>query len=392
MKHFRHIQSNPTNSDLGLIDEQRPIYFDHNGSTSCGPAVVAAMQRFLSEGFGNPSSGHWASQSACEQIALARSTVADLIGASASEVVLTSGGTEANNMAVKGVWAMVARQGGHFITSAVEHDSVLRVHRFLKSQGASVTTLPVDGFGRVNPDDVARALRPETVLVSIMHANNETGTIQPIEQIAAILENADVLLHSDAAQSVGKIPVDVRQLDVDMLSLAGHKFGAPNGIGALYIRKGVRIAPLLHGGGQEGGRRAGTESALLAAGLAEAARAAKMENSDVVRALRDYFWQKLSTVFGPRVHLNGHPDDRVPNTLSISFPGQIGAGILAQMPHVAATTGSACHAGCVDMSHVMIAMGASVEQGVGTIRFSLGKTNTVEEVDQVVGLLKAIIG
>lgn len=392
MKHFTQIQSDPQQTQAGPVNGHKPIYFDHNGSTPCAPAVITAMQQFLEHGFGNPSSGHWASQPAREQLEMARSSVAHLIGAEPSEIVLTSGGTEANNMAIKGVWAMAARQGAHFITSAVEHDAVLRVHRFLRTQGAQVTVLPVNEFGVVDPEDVVRAIRPETVLVSIMHANNETGTLQPIAQISDALQDTGVLLHSDCAQSVGKILVDVRQLKVDMLSLAGHKFGAPNGIGALFVRKNVRIAPLLHGGEQEAGRRAGTESALLAAGLAEAAKQAALEISYNVRVLRDYFWQELSTTFGTRVALNGHPVNRVPNTLSICFPGQVGASILGQMPHVAATTGSACHAGCIDMSHVMIAMGASTEQGIGTIRFSLGKTNTMQEVDHVVGLLKAIIG
>lgn len=368
------------------------IYMDTNGSARLSDTVAAAMLPYLMDAFGNPSSGHWASDKARTCIERARQSVAELIGATPEEVVFTSGGTEANNFALKGIWNMAGRTGHHFITSAVEHDAVLRPLRFLKTQGAQVTVLPVDRYGRVDPEAVRAAITDQTVLISIMQANNETGTLQPIRDIATVASEAGVTMHTDGAQSVGKIRVDVKDLGVDMLSLAAHKFGGPNGIGALYIRKGLRLAPLLHGAGHEGGRRAGTESALLAAGIGAAAEQARRKSPDKLRALRDYFWDQLRAAFGPRVVLNGHPVRRVPNTLSVSFPGHVGANILAKMPQVAATTGSACHAGCVTMSPVLIAMGASLEVGMGTIRFSLSDDNTMQEVDSVIAALKATLG
>ncbi len=365
----------------------RPIYLDHNGSTPVPAAVIEAMRPYLGGGFGNPSGGHWAAAPARAAVEAARRDVAALIGAAPGEVVLTSGATEANNMALNGVWHADPRRAGHVITSAVEHDAMLGPARHLRTRGARLTVLPVDRHGLVDPDAVARAIRPDTVLISVMHANNETGTIQPVREIAAIGRAAGVPVHTDAAQSVGKIEVDVEDLGVDLLSLAGHKFGAPNGSGALYVRAGVALAPLLHGAGQEGGRRAGTESALLAAGLGAAARLAHGKDTSAVRALRDYFWNRLQEVFGDRVVLNGHPYRRVPNTLSVGFPGHVGAEVLAGMPHVAATTGSACHAGCIEMSRVLVAMGTPAGVGVGTIRFSLGEGNTIEEIDRVVAAL-----
>ena len=364
------------------------IYMDTNGSAKVSDKVAAAMLPYLMDAFGNPSSGHWASDKAKACIARARQSVAELIGAKPEEIVFTSGGTEANNFAIKGIWNMAGRTGNHFITSAVEHESIMRPLRFLKTQGAKVTVLPVDRYGRVDLEAVRASITQQTVLISIMQANNETGTVQPIRDIATVAAEAGVEIHTDGAQSIGKIRVDVRDLGVDMLSLAAHKFGGPNGIGALYIRKGLRLAPLLHGAGHEAGRRAGTESALLAAGIGAAAELARRKNPDKVRILRDYFWKQLTTTFGPRVVLNGHPVRRVPNTLSVSFPGHIGAELLAKMPHVAATTSSACHAGCVTMSSVLIAMGATLEVGMGTIRFSLSDDNTMEEIDRVVAALK----
>lgn len=368
----------------------RMIYMDHNGSTPLHPAARAAMMPFLSDAFGNPSSGHWSADPAREAIELARAKVASLIGARPDEIVFTSGATEANNLALKG--SIFPNKPSHIITSAIEHDAVLRSALAMKRFGTRVTLVPVDGDGIVNPEDVRRAIGKDTSLISIMTANNEIGTLQPIAEIGAIAREHGIPFHTDAAQAIGKIPVDVDTLGVDFLSLAGHKFGAPNGIGALYVRKRHRLTPLLHGGGQERKRRAGTESALLAAGLGAAAQPAQGKDTSALQKLRDTFWKGLSARFGERVVINGHPTRRVPNTLSVSFPGHVGAEILAAMPGVAATTGSACHAGCIDMSHVLIAMGKSVEIGLGTIRFSLGDGNTTDEVEEVLCLLEKALG
>jgi len=270
------------------------IYLDHNASTPLAPEVVAAMQAALGDAFGNPSSLHWAGAPARALLDAARAEVAALLGCAPDEVVFTSGGTEANNLALKGVFYASGQRHPHLITSAVEHAAVSAPLRFLERQGAHVTTLPVDAAGRVDPDDLRRALRRDTLLVSIMHANNEVGSIQPIVECAAIAREGGVLFHTDAAQSVGKIPTRVDDLGVDLLSIAGHKFQAPKGVGALYVRRGVPLEPLLQGAGHEGGRRAGTESALLAAGLGVACRlAADLSPMGRVAALRERLWQGL---------------------------------------------------------------------------------------------------
>ena len=365
--------------------KNRRIYLDFNASTPVAREVVAAMRSVLEEPYGNPSSGHWAGIPAREAVESSRSQVARLVGCKGNEIVFTSGGSEANNQALKGVFFANRRTEPHIITTQVEHPAVINPCRFLERLGATVTYLRVDGFGRVDPDDVRRALRSSTILISVMHANNEVGSIQPIEEIAGIAREAGVLLHSDAAQSLGKIPVDVRALGVDLLSIAGHKLYAPKGVGALYIREGVSIEPLIHGAGHESGRRAGTESALLDVALGAACDLARASSgTDSMRGLRDLFWDLLENKFGDRVVLNGHPLERLPNTLNVSFVGQVGADILARLPGVAASTGSACHAGSVELSPVLRAMGTPPEIGMGAIRFSLGRTTTREEIEAVV--------
>jgi cysteine desulfurase len=311
--------------------------------------------------------------------------VAGLLGCRANEIVFTSGGSEANNHALKGVFFASGRADAHIVTTQVEHPAVINPCRFLERLGATVTYLGVDGFGRVNPDDVRRALRPSTILVSIMHANNEVGTIQPIEEIAQIAHEAGILLHSDAAQSVGKISVTVQGLGVDLLSVAGHKLYAPKGVGALYIRDGVSLEPLIHGASHECGRRAGTENVLLDVALGVACDLARTwRGMESVRELRDLFWDLLQNKFGDRVVLNGHPIERLPNTLNVSFVARVGAEILGRLPGVAASTGSACHAGSVELSPVLRAMGVAPEVGMGAIRFSLGRTTTRGEIEAVV--------
>src|SRR5579863_8055163 len=369
-----------------------PIYLDYNASTPIDPAVGAAMWPFLAGDFGNPSSGHWAAAPAKAALEKARGQIAALLGCEADEVVFTSGGSEANNLALKGAYFARRDRGDHIITTRIEHPAIIEPCRFLERLGARISYLPVDGFGRVDPDDLSRAITPRTILISIMHANNEVGTIQPIEECARIARERGVLFHTDAAQSVGKIATDVNELGVDLLSIAGHKLYAPKGVGALFVRRGATLEPLIHGAGHESGRRAGTESALLAAGFGKACQLAQdRRGMAAVQHLRDLFWDRLRSAFGNRVVLNGHPERRLPNTLNVSFVGHVGADILEQMPNVAASTGSACHAGRITLSPVLEAMGIGPEVGVGAIRLSLGRSTTQDEIEAVVEQLRRIL-
>jgi cysteine desulfurase len=364
------------------------IYLDFNATTPIAPDVAAAMSHVLTEPFGNPSSQHWAGFPAREAVDKARGQVAALVDCAPSEVIFTGGGSESNNHALKGVFFSQGGPGAHIVTTQIEHPAILSPCRFLERLGATVTYLPVDRFGRVDPDDVEKALTPRTILISVMHANNEVGTLQPISEISRIAHEHGVLLHTDAAQSVGKIPTQVDELGVDLLSVAGHKLYAPKGIGALYIRKGVRPEPLIHGAGHESGRRAGTENILLDVGLGAAcALAGSWVGMESVRQLRDLFWNLLQERFGHRVVLNGHPDERLPNTLNVSFVNKVGAEISARMEGVAASTGSACHSGSVELSPVLRAMNIAPEIGMGAIRFSLGRTTTREEIEATVSQL-----
>ena len=368
------------------------IYLDHNASTPIDPAVAAVMQRFLEEDYGNPSSGHWASRPAKVALEEARGQVAALLGCTADEIVFTSGGSEANNLALKGLVFGRGNRPSHIVTSEIEHPATLAPCRFLERLGATVTYVPVDRSGLVDPDDVREAITNDTFLISIMHANNEVGTIQPIVEIAKIARAHGIPLHTDAAQSVGKIPTDVGELGVDLLSVAGHKVYAPKGIGALYIRRGIAIEPLIHGAGHESGRRAGTEIALLAAALGTACEAAHgWTGMPVVRRLRDLFWDRLSNVFGNRISLNGYPDHRLPNRLNVSFVGHVGADILARMPDIAASTGSACHSGQITLSPVLEVMGIAREVSMGAICFSLGRGTSQDEIEEVVHQLRRVL-
>jgi cysteine desulfurase len=369
----------------------RRIYLDYNASTPIDPAVSAAMKPLLADHYGNPSSGHWASAGAKDAVETARSQIAAAVGCHSDEVVFTSGGSEANNLALKGVVYKLREKGDHIITTSIEHPAILEPLRFLSRLDVRVTFLPVDDTGRIDPDDLRAVVSPRTMLITIMHANNEVGTIQPIEECARVAHEHGILFHTDAAQSVGKIPTDVNQLGVDLLSLAGHKLYAPKGVGALFIRRGISLEPLIHGAGHESGRRAGTESALLAVGLGKATELARdLEAMDLVRTLRDHFWMELKKRFGDSVALNGHPIHRLPNTLNVSFVGRIGAEILAQLDGVAATTGSACHSGHVELSPVLKAMGVETDVGMGAVRFSLGRGTTRDEIDTVVARLSDI--
>jgi cysteine desulfurase len=367
------------------------IYLDYNASTPIDPAVATAMNRFVEDHYGNPSSGHWASIGAKAALEAARGQVAAVLGCHNDEIVFTSGGSEANNLALKGVFFALREKGDHIITTRIEHPAIIEPCRFLEHLGARVTYLPVDDTGRIDPNDLREAITPRTILVSIMHANNEVGTIEPIDDCVQIAREHDVLFHTDAAQSAGKVPTDVNELGADLLSIAGHKVYAPKGIGVLFVRRGVRLEPLIHGAGHEGGRRAGTESALLAAGLGKACELARdLAPMDRVRTLRDHFWQELQKRFGNRIVLNGHPTYRLPNTLNVSFVGRIGAEILARLEGVAASTGSACHSGRIELSPVLEAMGVAPEIGMSAIRFSLGRTTARDEIDSVVERLTEI--
>jgi len=365
------------------------IYLDFNASTPIAPEVAEAMRPFLTDHYGNPSSLHWAGRPAREAVERARGQVARLLGCEPAEVVFTSGGSEANNHALKGVFSALRGRGDHIVTSAIEHPAVIQPCRFLERLGAKVTYLPVGRTGLVDPDDVREAITPRTIVVSVMHANNEVGTVEPVAEIARIARERGVLCHTDAAQSVGKIRTEVAELGVDLLSVAGHKLYAPKGVGALYIRKGTQIEPFVHGAGHEAGRRAGTENVLLDVALGAACELARgWLGMAVVRELRDYFWQGLQRIFGEKVVLNGHPTERLPNTLNVSFIGQSGSDLLAVNEELAASTGSACHAGLVELSPVLKAMGVSEEVGLGAVRFSLGRTTTREEIDRVLDMLR----
>jgi cysteine desulfurase len=358
------------------------------------PIDVVSTLPYLDKAFGNPSSLHWAGLPARDAVEEARSQVAALLCCDATEVVFTSGGTEANNHVIKGLFfaRRAAGQPFHVITSPIEHPAVLEPCRFIERLGAEVTRLPVDRFGQVNPADVADAIRPHTALISIMHANNEVGTIQPIAEIAQLAHEHGVLCHTDAAQTVGKIPTDVETLGVDLLTVAGHKLYGPKGVGALFVREGVTLEPLLHGAGHEAGRRAGTENVLEIVGLGAACELAQdWIDDDHVRVLRDELWQRLQEQFGDRVVLNGHPTERLPNTFNVSFLGHHGYEILARLPNLAASTGSACHAGSTHISPVLAAMRVPHDVGIGAIRFSLGRQTTHAEIAWVVEALGQVV-
>ena len=372
------------------MTKAQKIYLDFNASTPIAPEVAEAMKPFLSQHFGNPSSQHWAGIPGKEAVEHARQQVAELLQCSPDEVVFTSGGSESNNHVIKGVFFALREKGNHLITTQVEHPAVINPCRFLEKLGAEVTYVPVDRYGSVDPQDIQKAITSRTILITVMHANNEVGTIQPIEAISKIAKQRGIVFHTDAAQSVGKIVTKVDDLGIDLLSIAGHKVYAPKGIGTLYIRKGTPIEPLIHGAGHESGRRAGTENVLLIVGLGKACEVAKRYvGDDRIFNMRDRFWKLLQDNFGEAVILNGHPHHRLPNTLNVSFIGKAGGEILSQLDGVAASTGAACHSGSVELSPVLKAMRISPEAGMGAIRFSLGRTTTVQELETVVDRLLA---
>jgi cysteine desulfurase len=372
----------------------QPIYLDYNATTPIAPEVAAAMRPYLDGFFGNPSSRHRFGVEARRAVERARGQVAALIGAEPDEIVFTSGGSESNNTAILGSARALRDRGRHIVTSQVEHPAVSEVCRFLEGEGWTVTWLQVDETGRVDPAALERALTPETVLVTIMHANNEVGTIQPIAEIGRIARARGVRFHTDAAQSAGKIPVRVDELGIDLLSIAGHKLYAPKGVGALYVRRGTRLRPFALGAGHERGLRPGTENVASIVGLGVACQLAARDleaNARRMRALRDRLHAALAKGV-PDLRLNGHPVERLPNTLSLAFPGLAADAILDAMDEVAASAGAACHADQVTVSHVLRAMGVPERTAMGTIRLSVGRETTEEEIERAARRIVETVG
>lgn len=371
-----------------------PIYLDYNGTTPHAPEVIEAMRPFLETEFGNPSSSHRFGAKPKQAVETARQQVADLIHCRSDEIFFTSGGTESNNHAIKGMARTLMDRGRHIITSAFEHPAVFEVCRYLALQGFEITFVPVDDMGMVDPADVEQAIGSETILITIMHANNEVGTVQPIGEIARMAKIRGIALHTDAAQSLGKIPVNVNDLGVDLLSVAGHKLYAPKGIGALYVRKGVVPEKFCHGAGQESGRRAGTENVLEIVGLGKACEIAHRnltQNMAHMQAMRDRLHRAIAGKLDA-VRLNGHPDHRLPNTLSLAFKGVDAGRLLEAIDlQVAASPGAACHSDTVSISHVLEAMRLPLEWAKGTVRFSVGRMTTVEEIDQAADIVTAAV-
>jgi cysteine desulfurase len=365
------------------------IYLDHNATTPIEPEAVSAMYEIMKKNFGNPSSMHELGLMAKKIVDTARQEVASLLGCKTTELIFTSGGSESNNMAVKGLIDFRNPEKQHIIISAVEHPALLNPALYLMELGTRLTIVPVDQHGLVSPEDIEKAIRPETILISVMLANNETGAIQPIREISEIALAHSIVFHTDAAQAVGKIEVDVNELRVDLLSLAGHKLYGPKGIGALFIREGLDLTPLIHGANQEFGERAGTENVILAAGLGATCRIAKQRlkhDMEKMTRLRDRLQELLFEGIEGLV-LNGHPNKRLPNTLNVSVPNIEGNKILEMVPNVIASTGAACHDRSVKLSHVLSAMGVTPEIGMGALRLSLGRLNNMDMIEKAADLI-----
>jgi cysteine desulfurase len=364
---------------------KHPVYLDYNATTPVDEEVVKEMIPYIESFFGNPSSSYELGRMNNEAIEKARAQVAALIKCVPQEIFFTSCATESNNLAIKGVAGANSNKGRHIITTAIEHPAVTEVCKYLGNHGFEITWLPVDQYGRVNPQDVNKAIRPDTILISIMHANNEIGTIQPICEIGAIARNRNIYFHTDASQSVGKIETDVKNLGVDLLTIAGHKLYAPKGIGALYIRKGTLIENLMHGAGQEKGIRPGTENVMHIVGLGKACDIALRDfkqNQQKMEFSRDRLLHGLISRLGAKVHVNGIPESCLPNTLSVSFEN-VSAHALASLisRDVLISTGSACHSGETTISSVLEAMNLDFRTAASTVRISTGKTTTAEEID-----------
>jgi len=379
-----------TSSHPALADG--PVYLDYNATTPVDPRVVAAMQPYLTEHFGNPSSAHAYAAAPAQALRAARERVAALIGSAGGDIVFTGSGSEANNLALRGAVLALGRDHPQVVTQQTEHPAVLATCRALQRlHGVEVTYLPVDRDGLVDPDELAAAITPRTALVSVMLANNETGTMQPIAALARVAHEHGTLFHTDAAQAAGKIPIDVASLGADLLTVVGHKMYAPKGIAALYVRPGVALEPIAYGGGQEHGLRSGTENVALSVALGAAATIARDELADGVRdrltRLRDRLYRGLVESLPERIALNGHPEHRLPNTLNVSISGCGGDAVLAATPGIAASTGSACHAGTTEPSPVLSAMGLDSDRALSAVRLSLGRWSTVEQVDLAIAAI-----
>lgn len=401
----------------GAVRRMKPIYLDYSATTPVDPRVADAIDRAMKELWGNPSSSHVHGKAAHAAVETARAQVAALIGAEPDEIVFTGGGSEASNLALKGSclrprptfswrnltnWLLHGNQhvSDHaVIVSAVEHPATAVPAEFLRRLGATVRVLPVDRFGQIDPADVGRAVLGEwtgrTAVVSLMHSNNEVGTLMPVAEVGDLRQKRRFVFHTDCAQSLGKVPVDVNELGVDLLTIAGHKLYAPKGVGALYVRRGTPLEPLIHGAGHEAGRRAGTENVPYLVGLGVAAELARLSlpaETERLRGLRDRLHERLITRLGERLTLNGHPTERLPNTLNVSVGGCVGSDLLAKVPGVAASTGSACHEGKVSQSPVLAAMRVPPDVGKGAVRLSVGRWTTEAEVDEAAELLADAAG
>ena len=371
----------------------KPIYLDYNATTPIDAEVAAAMLPYLDQFFGNPSSSHRFGIETKKAVEKARQQIATLLHCQPDEIVFTSGGSESNNWAIKGIAYQNRHNGNHIITSAIEHPAVSEVCGFLESQGFEISTIPVDEFGMVNPDDIKKAIRTSTILITIMHANNEVGTIQPISEIGEIANRHGIIFHSDGAQSVGKIETNVRKLGVDLFSIAGHKLYAPKGIGALYIKRGVTLQKLIHGADHERNYRAGTENVLEIVGLGKAAEVSGrdlLQNILQMKKMRDQLHTTLQKEL-PDIKLNGHTEKRLPNTLSLSFPKIEANTMISELENVAASAGAACHADNVEVSTVLSAMRIPVDFAMGTIRFSTGRYTSEEEIEQAANFIIAAV-
>jgi len=359
----------------------KPIYLDYNASTPILPEIAEAMQPFLTTEFGNPSSSHYYGMENLLAIEDARINLAKLINCNPGEIIFSSGGTESNNMAIKGLVYAKIKTGNHIITSAIEHPAVLEVCRFLEIKGFEVTYIPVDKDGVTLIDQLEKAIKPSTILITIMHSNNEVGTLQPISEIAEIAIKNHICFHTDAAQSVGKVEIDVKKLKVDMMSIAGHKFYAPKGVGALYVKNGIELEKFMHGASHEMGRRAGTENVLEIAGLGKAAEYVKKNHTELINKYRVTSEIIASEVLnsGVDVICNGHPQRKLPNTLSLSFNNIVADKLISKLPGLAISTGAACHAAEIQISHVLKAMGVPDEYAQGTIRVTTGALTTEAE-------------